>query len=131
MIPVGDEQEQLYIRRGSLKVFNARNGYYLYGVTEEGEDIYITCMCDELPENIEVYDPNQDHDLPEAYGFEFVDVVVDLLGLTWIFDGERVYCLEAEEEIRENGELMETTNGYACSSWEQALEILKEGDYLG
>jgi hypothetical protein len=56
-----------------------------------------------------------------------VHEIIDDFGCTWKWDGRRVYCVEAEEELR--GEEREQ-NGYSCNSWGEALSILKEGGYL-
>ena len=44
----------------------------------------------------------------------------DDLGYWWVWDGERIYMEEAEEEMVAEGE----TNGYFASTLEKAIEIL-------
>ena len=59
------------IRTGTLNVFDAFNGFYLYGDDIVEGETFIACMGDTLP--YDNYDPNDDDVLPEAYGFELVD----------------------------------------------------------
>lgn len=47
----------------------------------------------------------------------------------WEWDGNRVYCLEAEKEMMENGEDVRQ-NGYLASSPDEALSILMAGGYI-
>jgi len=47
----------------------------------------------------------------------------------WEWDGNRVYCLEAEKEMMENGEDV-SQNGYPASSPDEALSILMAGGYI-
>ena len=49
-------------------------------------------------------------------------------GYIWIFDGWRVYGLEAEIEMKRDGTA--ENNGYRAISLEDATEILIDGGYI-
>ncbi len=55
-------------------------------------------------------------------------MIYDMNNETWIFDGERVYCVAAEEEMTLTGHRAD--NGYPCTSAPEAIEILIKGGYL-
>lgn len=55
----------------------------------------------------------------------------DAIDVLWVFDGNRVFSIEAEQEmIKEGDENVEETNGYACSTYEEAKQILIDYDYI-
>jgi hypothetical protein len=59
--------------------------------------------------------------------------IIDDSGYTWKWDGKRVFCVEAENEMLSDGMSkaeVKKENGYPASSWKQALEQLVEGGYL-
>ena len=51
--------------------------------------------------------------------------IIDDNDFIWNFDGSRVYYEDAEEEFEDESE-----NGYYCSTWKEAIEILIDGGYL-
>lgn len=53
----------------------------------------------------------------------------DDLGYTWIWNGERVYCVEAEIEFIENGE-DRSQNGYGAFDIEDVEKEMVEGGYI-
>ena len=53
----------------------------------------------------------------------------DDLGYNWIWNGERVYCIEAEIEFIENGE-DRSQNGYGAFSVEEVKQEMEEGGYV-
>lgn len=55
--------------------------------------------------------------------------VIDDNGLHWEWDGTRIFCIEAEEEINEMGE-DSSQNGYAANTWVEALQQLIDGGYI-
>lgn len=64
------------VQRGTLQVVEAFNGYVLYGrgpnrdMSDMYPDVYLGHLGDQaMPLG---YDPNEDVDLPEAYGFVIV-----------------------------------------------------------
>ena len=55
--------------------------------------------------------------------------IFDAEGNEWRWNGERVYMVEAELEYIKNGD-DPAGNGYQASSWEEAIRVLNEGDYM-
>lgn len=55
--------------------------------------------------------------------------IIDTNGMHWAWDGTRIFCVEAEEEMIRNGE-NPRQNGYPADTWALALEVLVEGNYL-
>lgn len=56
--------------------------------------------------------------------------IIDDCGYEWRWNGVRVYMVEAEKEMRQNGEDVEQ-NGYPANSWEDAVKLLEEYGYIG
>jgi len=55
--------------------------------------------------------------------------VYDDLGVAWVWDGERIWSLDAEEEMLETGE--DTSQiGYVAHTVEDAIVQLIEGGYI-
>lgn len=64
------------IIRGSLEVIEIFNGFTLYGKSAEypNFDGFIAHMGDGVDNDLFAgYNPNEDWDLPDAYGFELVE----------------------------------------------------------
>lgn len=62
-------------------------------------------------------------------------IIYDANGLRWTFDKneQRLYCIEAEEEMRANGTLFfegTNQNGEYCRSWTEAIIMLNDDGYM-
>jgi hypothetical protein len=62
------------IIEGSLEIVEVLNGYTLYGQYMDGCPAFLAHVGDGVDSIMSdpEYDPNDDPDLPEAYGFELV-----------------------------------------------------------
>lgn len=65
----------------------------------------------------------------EGWKVENVQVIHDALAEEWVYDGKRVYHFGAELEFIRDGE-NPLDNGYGCSSYAEAMQILNEGGYM-
>lgn len=54
---------------------------------------------------------------------------IDDLGFEWVWDGMRVYCVEAEKEFIEMSLRVEQ-NGYPAHTEEEAEKALIDGGYI-
>lgn len=74
-------RNSVVVQRGTLEVVEIVNGYALYGkgiylesTAGKPDEIYPDVYLGHLGDTAMPYgyDPNEDHDLPEAYGFTLV-----------------------------------------------------------
>lgn len=55
--------------------------------------------------------------------------IKDSLGFIWFWDGRRVYMPECDEIFALEG-LDPEENGYPANTFEEAINVLKDGGYL-
>lgn len=67
-------QDNIRVLSGTLEIVESLHGYMLYGDTAKYGVIFLAHMGDGVDSIVSSpgYDPNDDHDLAEAYGFTFV-----------------------------------------------------------
>lgn len=62
------------IMEGTLEIVEACNGFYLYGYSPDTGTTFLGMLGDGVDSLFSDpdYDPNEDYDLPEAYGFNII-----------------------------------------------------------
>lgn len=56
-------------------------------------------------------------------------IIYDANGMRWTVKNHRVYCIEAEEELKAQGESTKE-NGYFCNNWNDAVRIINDYGYM-